>query len=115
MHISKNFAQQDCHSNNSPLVRLDANSIETCLTQLQPPWSLQTEQQQISHQYTFKNYYETMAFVNVIAQISHQQDHHPELVITYNQCLVRYTTHSVQGLSLNDFICAAKVNATLAL
>jgi 4a-hydroxytetrahydrobiopterin dehydratase len=51
-----------------------------------------------------------MAFVNVIAQIAHQQDHHPDLAVSYNRCTVTYTTHSVGGLSIKDFICAAKIN-----
>src|ERR1700741_2590063 len=59
----------------------------------------------------FANYYETMAFVNALAFISHKEDHHPELVVGYKTCEVRYDTHSVGGLSLNDFICAAKADA----
>ena len=63
--------------------------------------------------YAFRNYYETMAFVNALAWVSHKEDHHPELVVSYNKCEVRYDTHSVQGLSENDFICAAKADALL--
>ena len=63
----------------------------------------------------FKNYYETMAFVNATAWISHREDHHPDLAVGYNQCTVSYTTHAIGGLSENDFICAAKVDALLAL
>lgn len=69
---------------------------------------------EIVRTYLFKNYYQTMAFVNAIAWISHQQNHHPELEVSYNKCLVRYSTHSVGGLSENDFMCAAKVDALLA-
>ncbi len=65
--------------------------------------------------YAFKHYYETMAFVNALALISHRQDHHPELVVNYNRCEVRYDTHSVGGLTENDFICAAKADAMLTL
>lgn len=62
--------------------------------------------------FTFRNYYETIAFVNAMAWVSHQQDHHPELLVSYKLCAVAYTTHSVGGeLSENDFICAAKVSA----
>jgi 4a-hydroxytetrahydrobiopterin dehydratase len=57
----------------------------------------------------FKNYYETMAFVNALAWISHREDHHPDLEVGYNRCKVTYSTHAVDGLSENDFICAAKV------
>ncbi len=65
----------------------------------------------ISRAYHFKDYYQTIAFVNAVAWLSHSEDHHPELTVTYNSCRVEYTTHSVHGLSQNDFICAAKVDA----
>ena len=65
--------------------------------------------------FSFKNYYETMAFINAIAYLIHAEDHHPELVVTYNRCVVKFDTHSVNGgrggISENDFICAAKVDA----
>jgi 4a-hydroxytetrahydrobiopterin dehydratase len=63
--------------------------------------------------FTFKNYYETMAFVNAVAFIAHREDHHPDLEVGYKTCRVTYSTHDVGGLSENDFICAAKVNALL--
>ncbi len=63
--------------------------------------------------YHFKNYYETMAFVNATAWISHGEDHHPDLEIHYRQCRVRYSTHAIDGLSENDFICAAKIDALI--
>jgi 4a-hydroxytetrahydrobiopterin dehydratase len=59
----------------------------------------------------FKNFHETMAFVNALAWICHTEDHHPEVVLSYNRCVVRFNTHSVGGISTNDFICAAKLNA----
>ncbi len=62
----------------------------------------------------FRNYYETMAFVNAIAWISHRENHHPDLEVSYKQCRVRYSTHAIGGLSENDFICAAKTDALLA-
>lgn len=65
---------------------------------------------EIAKVYGFKNYYETMAFVNAIAWISHREDHHPDLEVSYRQCRVRYSTHAVGGLSENDFICAAKID-----
>ena len=59
--------------------------------------------------YSFKNYYETMAFVNATAWISHREDHHPDLEVGYNKCVVTYSTHSVGGLSAKDFECAGKI------
>jgi len=61
--------------------------------------------------FPFRDYYQTMAFVNAIAWVSHREDHHPELVVGYNKCRVEYWTHAIEGLSENDFICAAKCDA----
>ena len=66
---------------------------------------------EIAKTFSFKNYYETMAFVNAAAWVSHREDHHPDLEVGYNKCRARYSTHSVGGLSENDFICAAKLEA----
>lgn len=69
--------------------------------------------QEISKIYQFRNYYQVMAFVNAVAWISHQEDHHPDLEVGFNKCKVRYSTHAIGGLSENDFICAAKVEELL--
>ncbi|MEJ2509770.1 MAG: 4a-hydroxytetrahydrobiopterin dehydratase [Gammaproteobacteria bacterium] len=76
-------------------------------------WTLDNDGKVIYREYRFKNYYQTIAFVNALAWIAHQEDHHPDLEVGYNRCLVRYSTHAIGGLSENDFICAAKVNALL--
>ena len=65
--------------------------------------------------YPFENYYQTMAFVNALAWVSHREDHHPDLEVGYNKCRVVYATHSIGGLSDNDFICAAKCDALFTL
>ena len=67
----------------------------------------------IEKRFEFRNYHETMAFVNAVAWIAHQQDHHPDMEVGYNRCIVRYSTHSVGGLSENDFICAARAQDLL--
>lgn len=64
----------------------------------------------IEKTFTFKNYHHTMAFVNATAWISHQQDHHPDMRVHYNRCIMLYTTHDAGGLTLNDLICAARVD-----
>jgi 4a-hydroxytetrahydrobiopterin dehydratase len=64
--------------------------------------------------FSFKNYHETMAFVNALAWIAHTEDHHPDLAVSYDRCVVRFNTHSVGGISVNDFICAAKADALVA-
>ena len=65
--------------------------------------------------YPFINYYQTLAFVNALAWISHREDHHPDLQVGYNKCRVEYTTHAIGGLSEHDFICAAKCDALFSL
>ena len=69
----------------------------------------------IERRYAFRDYYQTMAFVNAIAWLSHREDHHPDLTVGFKHCRVQYTTHAIGGLSENDFICAAKVDALFAL
>jgi len=61
--------------------------------------------------FSFRNYAETMAFVNGVAWIAEREDHHPDLLVSYGKCRIAYSTHSVGGLSENDFICAAKIEA----
>jgi 4a-hydroxytetrahydrobiopterin dehydratase len=65
--------------------------------------------------FEFKNYYQTMAFVNATAWISHREDHHPDIELGYNKCTVSYMTHAIKGISENDFICAAKIDALFDL
>ena len=81
--------------------------------QLHNDWSIDAGGREICRRFKFKNYYQTMAFVNAMAWIAHAEDHHPDIEVGYNRCLIRYSTHSVGGLSENDFICCAKIDALL--
>ncbi len=76
---------------------------------LLPDWAL--SEGAICRTYRFNDYYQTIAFVNALAFMVHREDHHPDLSVGYNRCEVRFNTHSVKGLSDNDFICAAKADA----
>jgi 4a-hydroxytetrahydrobiopterin dehydratase len=78
-----------------------------------PGWELVEDGHALSKIYSFQNYYETMAFVNALAYMAHREDHHPDLGVHYNRCVVRFSTHDVGGLSENDFICAAKTEALM--
>ena len=73
------------------------------------------ENSRLTKTYAFENYFQTMAFVNALAWISHREDQHPDLGVHYNRCRVEYWTHAIGGLSENDFICAAKADALLEL
>jgi 4a-hydroxytetrahydrobiopterin dehydratase len=69
----------------------------------------------ISKTFAFKNYYQVLAFVNAVAWMTHREDHHPDMSVGYSKCRVEYSTHAIGGLSENDFICAAKVDALFKL
>lgn len=86
-----------------------AHADVTAYLAMLPDWHLVADSGEIRKEFRFADYFHTMAFVNAIASIAHREDHHPDLGVHYNRCLVRYSTHDVGGLSLNDFICAAKV------
>jgi len=92
----------------SKVTSLSSEQVATLLKDLDD-WELSGGT--IARTFKFENYYQTIAFVNALAWISHREDHHPDLEVGYNRCRVAYSTHSVGGLSENDFICAAKVNA----
>ncbi len=94
-----------CEGGAPPLTQAQ---VDTLLTQLDD-WA--QHGQIICKTFAFKNYYQTMAFVNAVAWLSHREDHHPDMRVGYNTCCVEYTTHAIGGLSENDFICAAKVDA----
>ncbi|MGW8264845.1 MAG: 4a-hydroxytetrahydrobiopterin dehydratase [Longimicrobiales bacterium] len=78
-----------------------------------PGWEVIDDGQALRRLLNFKNHYEVMAFANAVAWISHREDHHPNLSVGYGRCELVYTTHAVEGLTENDFICAAKVDALL--
>ncbi len=78
-----------------------------------PSWEVIEDGQAVRRIFTFSNHHEVMAFVNAVAWISHREDHHPTMVVGYSRCEMRYTTHAVEGLTENDFICASKVDALL--
>jgi len=100
---------QQYHKDTQPLNNEDSSSLLNDIS----GWTISDDNKSITRCFKFKDYYQTIAFVNATAWISHEQDHHPDLNVGYNRCLVRFSTHSVGGLSRNDFICAAKFNALL--
>ena len=102
------FAKKRCKPCEGGVAPYDAAQTKEMLKQLKA-WIV--EDGKLVKLYPFRNYYETMAFVNALAWISHREDHHPDLQVGYNKCRVEYLTHAIGGLSENDFICAAKCDA----
>ena len=97
-----------CQRDATPLPAASANAL---MARLHADWMINDDGLSIQRSFRFSNYYQTIAFVNALAWVAHQQDHHPDLQVNYNRCVVRYSTHSVGGLSENDFICAARIDA----
>lgn len=109
MTSTRDLLARKCRHTETALSDADVQSFLAAV----PDWQL--DGKRITRTYQFKNYYEAMAFLNAIAYIIHAEDHHPETLLTYNRCVLRFDTHSVNGgtggISENDFICAAKVDA----
>ncbi len=78
-----------------------------------PGWELSSDARMITRRFEFKGFYKTMSFINAMAWLVNKENHHPDFSAGYNFCEVGFTTHAIDGLSENDFICAAKVSALL--
>jgi 4a-hydroxytetrahydrobiopterin dehydratase len=91
---------------------LTKSEVETLLRDV-PGWELSADGKRITRAYGFTNFHETIEFVNALAYVVHKEDHHPDLEVSYKTCKATFWTHTVGGLSRNDFICAAKINALL--
>lgn len=112
MSESATLAARHCQACDGKANALGDDQVARYLAQL-PGWTRQGNE--IAKTFKFKNYHENLAFVNATAWISHRENHHPDLEVGYNACTMRYSTHSVGGLSENDFICAAKVEALFSI
>ena len=97
----------DCRPGQS---KLADDAIEQALQSL-PGWSRNATRDAIQKTWQFPDFYRTMAFVNAVAWVANQQDHHPDMDVRYNRCGVTFSTHDAGGLTLNDLICAARVDA----
>ena len=97
-----------CEGGIDPLSREQAESL---MKQLQPEWKLSEDAKSLHREWKFRNFYHTMSFVNAVAHIANAEDHHPDLEVGWGYCRMKYSTHAINGLSENDFICAAKIDA----
>jgi 4a-hydroxytetrahydrobiopterin dehydratase len=96
-----------CEGGVKPLTRTQATVLRK---QLHKDWKLNADAKSLRRALKFKDFYRTLSFVNALAHIANTEDHHPDLEIGYNYCRISYSTHSIGGLSQNDFICAAKID-----
>ncbi len=106
------LAQSHCRPRKGAQDAMNAADIRQYLGML-PGWRLAASEQGIDKEFRFDDFHRTMAFVNAVAWIAHVEDHHPDMRVSYPSCQLNFATHDVGGLSLNDFICAAKVESLL--
>ena len=106
------LTQKTCKPCEGGVTPLNADETGTMMEQL-TGWTLEHDAKTLRQSFRFNDFYQTMAFVNAVAWIAHQEDHHPDMEVGYNRCLINYRTHAIGGLSENDFICAAKIDALL--
>lgn len=105
------LAQEHCVPVAKGSAPLDADAIAALRAGISPDWDLGGTPAALARDFRFRNFHETMAFVNAVAWIAHAADHHPDLAVGYNRCRVTWSTHAAGGLTRNDFICAARVDA----
>jgi 4a-hydroxytetrahydrobiopterin dehydratase len=96
-----------CEGGVQPYAREQA---QAALAQLADDWRLIEDGKAIRREFSFRNFFRTMSFVNALAHVANTEDHHPDLSVGFNYCHVRFSTHAIGGLSENDFICAAKID-----
>jgi 4a-hydroxytetrahydrobiopterin dehydratase len=109
--MSDPLASKTCKPCEGGTPALTAAQAQALMKQLRPEWRLAPDAKSIAAEWKFKNFYRTMSFVNAVAHIANAEDHHPDLEVGYGYCRIRYNTHAIGGLSENDFICAAKIDA----
>lgn len=106
------FLDKQCRDYSSQELALNFEQVEKSRKSI-PEWQLKAKENELTRQFSFSNFHQTIDFVNSVAEIAHQQDHHPEMQVSYRHCQVTFSTHSVGGITDNDFICAARVDAVI--
>ena len=105
--VDGTLANERCRPVPEGTAALSGDKVRELLARV-PGWEVRDGS--LTRTFTFEDHHRAVAFVNAVAWISHREDHHPEIVLGYDTVVVRYSTHTVGGLSRNDFRCAAKVD-----
>ncbi len=108
-HNIENLLDRNCKAINSSTTPLNLSEIEQ-LRKFTPQWQYCANENVLCQTFHFSTYQETIAFVNLVASIAVAEDHHPEMIVGFQRCKVSYATHTISGISINDFICAAKID-----
>lgn len=107
------LADENCKPYAPGSTPLSSAEVADLARHVDKDWQVNGTGKAIERVVRFKDYYQTIAFVNAVAFIANQEDHHPALNVTYDACRITFDTHTVGGLSRNDFICAAKIDRLL--
>ncbi len=108
--MTEELADRRCKPCEGGVEPLRRDQSEALLAALHEDWSLSDDGLAIERAFDFPGYSRTLGFANAVAWIAITEGHHPVLTVSYNRCHVSYTTHAIDGLSDNDFICAAKID-----
>ena len=108
------LSNQACEPCQGGMAALDAAEAKTLLGELYPDWQLSGDSKVISRRFKFKGFARAVQMANVIAGLGDRQGHHPDIAFGWGYCMVSFTTHEIDGLSNNDFICAAKLDQITA-
>jgi 4a-hydroxytetrahydrobiopterin dehydratase len=112
--MTSDLSSTHCESCEGIGAALNAEQVKNLLPQLDKLWEVSNDNRVLKRSLSFNNFYETMAFVNALAWIANVENHHPDLEVGYNYCHIRFMTHALNGITHNDFICAAKLDKLLA-
>jgi 4a-hydroxytetrahydrobiopterin dehydratase len=108
------FADRKCKPCEGGVAPLTAKQATEGLRALHEAWTLSADGKSIAREFSFPSFSRTIAFTNAVAWIATVEGHHPEMTVSYSRCVVAYKTAAIDGLSDNDFICAAKIDRLAA-
>jgi 4a-hydroxytetrahydrobiopterin dehydratase len=108
--MTDDLAGRRCKPCEGGIPPLTGEQSEQLLRALHADWLISDDGRSIVRRFKFPAYDQTLGFANAAAGIAISEDHHPVLTVAYDSCEVSYTTHAINGLSDNDFICAAKID-----
>jgi len=112
--MSEALADRHCKPCEGGEPPLSADQVKDLLAELHPDWNVSDDGKSICREFTFPAYSRSLGFANAVAWVAISEGHHPDLQLSYGECVVHWSTHAIDGLSDNDFICAAKVDLLIA-
>lgn len=110
MNTRSELLSRRCEPCAADVAPLDADAVAQLMAALDDDWALAADGKSIERTFVFAGYPRTISFVNAVAWIAEKEGHHPDLAVLYGKVSVSYSTHSIGGLSENDFICAVKID-----